>query len=191
MTERTSLEIPLLVETSIEGMQIYCGMDDDLAGQLVKKSRQKVIKAATPKDASMRFKDRESLEQWLANGRDVYSLYDREDLAGVVWYGEKEFPLHVTKGHLPWHTFAIRMYNQYRGKGFAEPFMRDSLKDYLINLGGRGQLEDFHGLWLSTRGDNEAARGLYAKFGYQETAFANQELIMVLSESKIRGILGA
>jgi GNAT superfamily N-acetyltransferase len=182
---------PQLVESSIPRKQLYRGLDESLAQQLIAKSRQDHILEATPNDATSRFLNIESLNSWQSQGREVYALTGGTRLAGVVWYGEKPMPVDIGTPRLPNHTFAIRIYKPYVGKGLAEPLMRDSLKDYLHLIAERGQAEDFKGIWLSTKRDNENARHLYKNFGYKEVVFSGEEVIMVLPQQRMVEILGA
>jgi ribosomal protein S18 acetylase RimI-like enzyme len=193
MTEKYPRAEPRLVESNIPRKRIYHGLDDNLSGQLISKSRHAGIFESTPKDALERFNNPDMLAAWLSQGRDVYALTSGTRLAGVAWYGEKPLPIQtetIDESSLPHHTFAIRIYQPYQGKGLAEPLMRDSLKDYIGELDSCGQVEGFKGLWLSTRHDNIPARQLYNKFGYKDVAFSQGEVIMVLPPPKIVEALG-
>lgn len=185
-------ESPLrLVEAGLDGFEIFHGLDDNLKRQLIRKSRQKRMLCDVPKDAQGRFKNRDSLEQWLSKGREVYPLVTREDLAGIIWYGEKPIPIDFSRAALPHHTFAIRLYERYRAKGLATRFMDTTLRDYQGTLESTDQLTTFRGLWLSSGVNNIDARGLYQRYGYKEVVFSEGEVIMLLPNEKIAERLGA
>jgi|GEM_PF-426296 len=106
-----------------------------------------------------------SYEAWYAKERYPFALMKGSELAGLIWFGPKEFPSVV--GHTapettkPWHTFAIRTYMPYRGKRLAFPFSHFVFRmfDYL-----------FPGspVWLDTDKENAGAVKLYTKLGFKE-----------------------
>jgi len=89
----------LTVFEPVEGLKplitgIATGVDPELEKQLVEKSRQPNILKYTPKDAAQRFSDQDALERWRAGGREIHWLLGPgNDLAGIIWYGQKPFPL--------------------------------------------------------------------------------------------------
>jgi ribosomal protein S18 acetylase RimI-like enzyme len=198
MTERIAQPSVREVMTRIPRFRIEHGLRPELVGQLVKKSKQETILRTCPGDAAERFSDASAVERWLQKGREVYALTPNKNLAGVIWYGEKKFPLQVPGdgSSLPRHTFAIRLYDNYRGRGLAKPFMQDTLKDYMETLYYQGLTDTVNGLWLGVDVDNEPAKKLYSDFGYMRVGTIDRgginEDIMVLSNPKItEKILGA
>lgn len=174
------------------------GLDDNFARQLVRNSYQEHILEWTPRDAAERFTDKEALGHWVGGNRDVYVLTPGQRLAAMTWYEEKPFPMSISPTSLaraPHHTFGIRVYEGYLGKGLAYPLMTESLIDYVDLLDSRDELNAFRGLWLSVRQDNEPARRTYQRFGYNEIGFTQSEvgnrLIMVLSLEEIVRKMGA
>lgn len=163
------------------------GDSDKLQKQLIAKSQQPAILKYTPKDATSRFKDKSSLNNWLKKGREIFWLIGQnDDLAGIVWYGKSKYPLGTSQPGEPDETFAIRIYEGYSGHGLAVPFMKLSLKT-LMELRQNTGFET-NGLWLQTDIDNPAAVAVYTKFGYQEVARDDKRITMVLTKDKIREI---
>jgi hypothetical protein len=146
---------------------IATGRDADLEKQLVIKSRQPHIMSHTPNDAKNRFSSLDAFEKWLSNGREVYWLLGASsDLAGIIWYGKRTFPINMTLGEIPTETFAIRLYNGYVGRGLAVPFIKQSLRLSAQNKHTQGLAAS--GVWLETDIDNAAAQKTYLAIGFQE-----------------------
>ena len=120
----------------------------------------------------------------------MYLLTHDDDLAGTIWYGQKEFPNREFGEQTANHTFAIRIYEGYLHQGLARPFMDRTLKHYLQTFIETPRLDQFNGLWLSMDYKNTAG-ALYLTYGYEIVGQANGRLFMVLSEGKIRDIAGA
>lgn len=119
-----------------------------------------------------RFKNRDSFDKWLLEGRDIYSLVDESDnLLGLIWFSQKNLPaaeyiedLDKTEYQI---TFAIRMYQQARGKGLAGKFMDDVFKNYLK--------ENTDKIWLITSVENTPAVKLYENFGFKTVTKPDKE----------------
>lgn len=167
---------------------IATGWNMELERQLVEKSRQENILLHTPKDAAERFKDHESVEKWLAKGREVHWLLGKDnDLAGIIWYGPAEPPHPIdTKGVTP-ETFAIQIYDGYVGNGLARPFMLQSLRVLVQERKAAGRPVPF--IWLETDIDNIPAVTSYTKFGYEEVSRDDKRILMVLSPERIVNII--
>jgi GNAT superfamily N-acetyltransferase len=193
MNERVALYTQSPETLGTEPFQIYRGLDQVSASQLIEKSRQPEILVSTPKDASERFKDFDALDNWLTQKRQIYTLLDKQrgDLGGIIWYGSKPFPEGKAGYQAAQHTFAIRLYEGYTGQGLALPFMRSTLSDYVTSVVQSGRAADFHGIWLSTHRRNKKAQTLYQRFGYEAIGSDNSDVFMVLSPEKIRETLGA
>ena len=103
---------------------------------------------------------------WYAKERYPFTLLDSEGaLAGIIWFGPKEFP-ELVSGEVPgvqkpWDTFAIRMYEPYRGKRLALPFSQSVFEAY-------AKMRPDHAVWLDTQNENEGAIRLYKKLGFVE-----------------------
>ena len=173
-----------------EGFVIGCGYNDDLVDRLIAKSRQEHIVEHCPRDSAERFVSRESFNEWHEKdgGRAPYFLMDASgDLAGLVWYGRSEMDEsdapHLPPELMPNHTFAIRIYSGFQGRGLAEDFIKKSMRDYLEHLAGSSQFDDFNGFHLETDRDNAEAIRLYEAIGYQslEPAEDSERIIMILS----------
>ena len=125
-----------------------------------------------------RFKNRKSVDKWLAKGRIIYSLVDSEDnMLGIIWFGQKDLPAENYIENFDKNqyqtTFAIRMYGAARGKGLAKKFMADCFKNYLTENNGS--------IWLLTAIDNIPALKLYQSFGFKTVTKVDQEgkIIMI------------
>jgi GNAT superfamily N-acetyltransferase len=113
---------------------------------------------------------------------------NRGDLGGVVWYGREEPPDYLSDATAANHTFAIRLYEGYHGKGLGRPFMKTTLESYINGLTAL-ERSDVGGIWLETCDDNEAALALYEKFGFEVVGNDKERVGMVLSPESIREIL--
>ncbi len=167
---------------------VATGADDSLERQLFQKSKQPNILKYTPKDAAKRFGDKEMFDTWKAGGRELYWLLgEKNDLAGIIWYGVKAFPLKTELPEPPSETFAIRLYDGYSGHGLAVPAMKQTLALHAkaAQTGGK----PIAGIWLETDTDNPAALAVYTKLGYQEVHRDTERVTMVLPASEIRRII--
>lgn len=164
---------------------IATGEDRNLVRQLIEKSCQSGIVCYTPNDKARRFKDEASFKKWKAGGREMHWLLgEKDDLAGILWYGRKDFPLHDLKlPETPEETLAIRLYDGYTGHGLARPAMRQSLVIHVEAKKKRG--EPITGLWLQTDVDNKAALAVYGKFGYHEVFRDGTRVTMILPAGEV------
>lgn len=167
---------------------IATGNTTGLVKQLIEKSCQPNMLKHTPKDAAKRFGDKKMFDAWKA-GRRIYWLIGKgDDLAGIIWYGKKQFPLGGdVLSETPGETFAIRIYDGYSGHGLAVPAMRQTLKLYARSKKERG--EPVTGIWLETDVGNPAALAVYKKFGYREVARDDKRVTMVLDSSDVKGYM--
>lgn len=156
----------------------------ELIQQLIDKSKQSNIVKYTPKDSTERFASTDHFQKWLQKGRTVHWLVGpNDDLAGIIWYGEANFPHEVKYSPAPKLTFAIRLYDGYQGHGIAAPFMKQSLSIYNDQL--KQQDIALDGIWLQTDIDNGAAIHVYEKLGYKEIGRDDKRVTMVLDKKSI------
>jgi GNAT superfamily N-acetyltransferase len=167
---RATAEEPELIGALVgTELDIRRGCNAHYGIQLVQKSKQEAIVRHTPADSQDRFKDPEAFQRWVEKDRYIHLLTSAEgDLCGIIWYGREAMPLAEDVSTAPNYFFAIRLYDGYRGKGLAKPFMRASLNDLAAWLDDEGKLESCRGVWLETSADNSAAMAIYPAFGYQE-----------------------
>jgi GNAT superfamily N-acetyltransferase len=157
---------------------IATGRDADLERQLIQKSHQPHILEHTPNDAAKRFTSAEALTEWLQNDRRIYWLVGpKHDLAGIVWFGPKEFPLDMQLPVKPTDTFAIRLYEGYTGKGLANPFLAQAFELEAEWAKGRGELPPI--VWGETDADNPAALSTYLKNGFQRIHQQGKRITLV------------
>lgn len=149
------------------GFQVYRGWSDELAGELVELSRQPHILEDTPGDADRRFRDQTAAKLWHDQGRrSVYTLRG-DSAAGLIWYDVR--PRVDVEAD---YTFAVRMYEEARGKKLAHGFMMAAHVDFAERKGNPS-------VWLDVAKGNPAARHLYDKFGYQPTHDEDDRTVMV------------
>lgn len=164
---------------------IGIGRDAALEQQLVTKSRQPHILKFTPNDAGSRFKDLATLEQrWNSQKREyVWLIGPENDLAGIIWFGPKPFPLDLKLPEHPTDTFAIRLYENYLGKGLAKPFLEQalSIEHHRRLQQGEAPLS----IWGETDTTNPAAIATYDKIGFRHVDTTPDRVTMVLPSATI------
>ncbi len=156
MENITRIENTLSVPLDAEGFSAYRGWSENLAEQLVTRSREPEMLRRVPRDALQRFRDVDSAHEWYRkNKRIVYALAHEAILGGVVWFSSAPRAENNAS-----HTFAIRMYESSRERGMAGPFMSAALVDF-ENLD-----EGMQNIWLETDNDNLPALKLYKQQGF-------------------------
>lgn len=138
--------------------------------QLIEKSNQPhILEFEGEEDARGRFASRDAYKKWTsAKKRIIYLLKDKEDVAGIIWFGERLNP-HIDPKYSI--TFGIRLYEGYVGKGLSKPFMIASHKDISRYYPGQR-------IWLDFKTDNTAARRAYESFGYEYIGSEGERQIM-------------
>ncbi len=139
--------------------------------QIIHKSRQPhVMEFEGDEDADGRFKDSVAYKEWAKKDRSIYLLInpDRNDLAGIIWFGKRQNPNIDKKYTL---TFGIRLYEDYLGKGLSKPLMKASHGDI------KNVLPDQY-IWLDYDKNNFIAGKSYRSFGYEELARTEDRVIM-------------
>jgi GNAT superfamily N-acetyltransferase len=145
------------------------GWHDQLAEELVERSKEEEIRRWTKDDAERRFPDTEAARHWYEeHEHTVYALGKTAALDGVVWFSRRERPeLNAD------YTLAIRMYEGARGRGLAGALLKTALKDF-------GQFKQYEGaIWLGTDDDNVHARRLYEHHGFTVVGQEEARTIMV------------
>lgn len=126
----------------------------------------------------VRFKDRPSFNNWLQQGKIIYTLIDKSNnLLGIIWFSQKNPPIKIDANF----TFAIRIYGPARGQGLSLDFMKTAFTDLLQSNSN----PKISGFWLETHHQNSAAIHLYQKFGFKIVSPVNNNLLMVWSPDKI------
>jgi len=121
-----------------------------------------------------RFFDRQSFNQWLEQGKIIYTLTDNsKNLLGIVWFSQKEAPV-KTKANF---TFAIRIYGPARGQGLSYDFMKITFDDLVNRSSDKSKIVGF---WLETSVDNIPAIKTYEKFGFQKISQKDNRIVMIL-----------
>ena len=167
------------------------GFNAHYANQIIEKSKEPHILRWTPRDADERFTDLETLTKYFED-REPHLLLDieKDEVGGAIWYGRKDPPIDVPPP-VPVHTFAIRLYEGYAGRGLMKDFMRLSFSEFIGTRYFSAELPEFNGIWLGVDKDNHKAIRNYLKFGYETVGSYDDgaRLVMVLSEAKVLGII--
>ncbi len=135
-----------------------------------------------------RFASRADFDAWRKETAVFYTLVDDKDnLMGIIWFEpvtlkyegkiERKNPEHYGI------TFAIRLYQEARGKGLSEPFTKVALEDFKKT---REYLDNpNNGIWLGTFPENIPAKKSYLRSGFKEVFVRadGKRLIMILKDS--------
>jgi ribosomal protein S18 acetylase RimI-like enzyme len=152
-----------------EGLTLYRGWNDDVARQLVERSKEPEIKKFTHRDVSERFVDAQSADNWYrAKDHVVYALFQGDDLAGVAWFARTERPELGAD-----YTFAIRMYESQRGRGLAGALIESAHADLAAYKNYPGAF------WLESDQSNERAVHFYQKHAYHPLGVKDGRVLMV------------
>jgi uncharacterized cofD-like protein len=181
MTERIQETSGLAVwdvdrsEEAGDGIMVLRGLNEALRHQLVTQSAQETIMRFTPRDAAERFTGTDAVQ---AREQDslFYPLVERQgselSLAGLVWFSPR--PRADAN-----YTFAIRLYEGYYRRGFAEGLSNAAIDDF------SRLYPNERSLWLATDTSNLAARHLYEKTGWQSIIRGDtREIMTKLIEAK-------
>lgn len=155
------------------GLHVICSLASKLPNELrikiIEKSRQlHIMKFEADEDAGGRFKDLQSFEKWAKKKRVLYLLMDNDELAGIIWFGERTNSKIDARYKL---TFGIRLYEGYVGKGLSKPLMKVGHQDI------KNYFESRH-IWLDLDEKNVAAERAYISYGYKEIIRADGRIIM-------------
>lgn len=131
-----------------------------------------------------RFAGRKAFDEWFSQGRIVYTLVDRKNnLLGIAWFGEKTLPEEKFSEPIDTEnygiTFAIRIYEEARGKSLAKKFMTEAFLRFFETENYRKIKKN--GIWLQTSIDNIPALKTYLGFGFRQVSppDKNNKIIMV------------
>jgi ribosomal protein S18 acetylase RimI-like enzyme len=157
-------------------LRIFVGRNPDFEDQIIKKSTEPHILEHTPKDAEVRFANKQVINAWFEKKPETHWLVSTSgDIAGIIWYRQQTIPDTARQAG---ETFAIRLYTGYQGKGLARPFMEQSLQ---IHVNGNDRVLP---IWLQTDTDNTPALTAYEKFGYEKINEKDGRITMILSVAK-------
>jgi ribosomal protein S18 acetylase RimI-like enzyme len=151
------------------GFDVREGWSDEVAEGLVAGAREDEMRRWVPRDLAERFSDTDAANEWYErNHKRIYALAQRATLTGVIWYSPNSRPDLGAD-----YTFAIRMYEQARGRGLARAFMVAAQRDFAA-------VERYEGaIWLETDADNTHARRLYEQSGYTLVSEQSDRVTMV------------
>lgn len=127
-----------------------------------------------------RFADHDAFEKWLQKGRSIYTLLSKStsQFAGIVWFGPEPMPVtpQIFSSVDPSNfgaTFAIRLYDEARGKGLALPFMKETFSHFM-NTVRYAELSSPN-FWLETSSGNTSAITTYTHFGFSLAAAPDEQ----------------
>jgi ribosomal protein S18 acetylase RimI-like enzyme len=159
------------------GLQVYAGWNDEIADQLIERSKEEEIRRFTGRDAAERFVDRQTATEWYNDkGHVVYALGQGAALAGIIWFAYTPKP-----GLDADYTFAIRMYESQRGRGLAGAFLEAALTDFASRARYEGNF------WLEADESNGRAVHFYEKHGYEKIETKDGRVLMVRKGDKQGG----
>jgi RimJ/RimL family protein N-acetyltransferase len=144
---------------------IKSGISKNQINQLIEYSRSDPSIIEFTSDP-VRFKNKESFNNWYQQGRTIYTLIDKQNnLLGIIWFGQKTLP------DLPEYnyTFAIRIYDRARGQGLSYQFMKFTFNDLF------SKEKQITGFWLETSANNIAAIKTYKKFGFKPIDYSDDQ----------------
>ncbi|MDX1766321.1 MAG: GNAT family N-acetyltransferase [Candidatus Saccharimonadales bacterium] len=118
-----------------------------------------LIAEETPRDPDERFITRQSAISYLSSRPHYTLVSENGGFAGLIWFGAQEW--HTDVAESPNYTFAIRIYGDARGNGYAPEFVNQALLYFIFD-------KDPNGVWLEYNTDNTAARHLYDKTHWVE-----------------------
>ena len=122
---------------------------------------------------------RSKFNQWLTTNPIPYTLTPKDSpnvLSGFIWFVQMDLPEEIasqTDQQTNW-TFAVRLYENARGKRLSYPFMDQAFKEFW-------QENPDEIIWLSTGKDNAIAKKIYEKFGFQKIADTEDRSYYLLS----------
>lgn len=157
---------PTLTE---KGLVLQEGWNEAVAEAVINGSKEEAILRFTPNDALRRFTDHDAAYTWALDSqknRRIYTLAN-EAIGGLIWFSQESY------GDAT-YTFAIRLYDCFRGQGLASVFLQATHRDFAT-------LTDNPKIWLSTDTDNAVALGLYENNGYITVAEADGRVHMIRS----------
>ncbi len=156
-----------------KGLQLYRlnELTEDQARKMVEASTEPEMLERVPEDHERRFPDVEHALRWYKeNDRIVYALGGRAALAGFAWFTEKPFPRSDITAD---HSYAIRLYEEARGKGLGKVVMAATHVDFRRASHYEGPT------WLSVDDTNTHAKRLYDKFGYTALESVGDRTLML------------
>jgi ribosomal protein S18 acetylase RimI-like enzyme len=171
-------------------LTLKTGITPNQVNQLIEYSNndEAVIKNTTD---SERFQNFESFTNWHQNNVTIYTLQDSlENLLGIIWLQSKPLPKTNLKPEFQNldtnyynHTFAIRLYNQARGKKLAKNLILTCIKDYIQTPTYKNSKKK--GIWLQTSADNQPAINAYKSIFTQvsqtpEHNNSDKKIVMIL-----------
>ncbi len=162
-----------------QGWVVSPGISDSQILELISLSQTDELVKKHTSDLE-RFKNFEDIKAWSAK-RAVYTLKSNDSqLLGLIWFSQEDIPQALFTEDFDrsgfTRTFAIRMYGQARGGGYALKFMENCFRDFWEKSGTE------EGIWLEVSNDNYAALKLYRNFGFRQISIPgeNSKILMIL-----------
>jgi len=171
-----------------ETFRVYEGITDSQIDQLISYTQSDPLVSKFTSDRK-RFLNRDMFTVWREKKRSIYTLADQNGtLAGIMWFGRKEISPSVVV-HIPRKsadygiTFAIRLYQNARGKHLAGKFMRFVFQAFKQTA--TYQTIPHNGIWVKTSVDNLPAVCAYRSLGFKEVSIPDEKekIVMILEET--------
>ncbi len=166
-------------------LKITQGITSAQIQELIKFSNTDELILKTTND-SVRFKNEKAVKDWMKKDRKIFTLTNStEKLLGIIWFGIEALPRNkiFTEKVNPENyvfTFAIRLYDEARGKGNAGPFLNEGMKRFKKTV--EFKTSKSKGFWLETFLKNERAIKTYSSFGFKKISNedGNGKILMIL-----------
>jgi RimJ/RimL family protein N-acetyltransferase len=143
-----------------------------------------------------RFKNKESVAEWMKKGRTIYTLENNEKLLGIFWFGKsqmKQVDIGIDINQYQ-YTFAGRLYGDIRGKGLFKEILTSVFKIFIESL-----YYDGTGFWGESR--NPAMLKVCEKIGFRQVgnvkidtsvksnSYENPQVLFVVNDNDIRNYI--
>lgn len=166
-----------------ESYRIKQGFTDAQINQLIDYSKSDPELKKFTSDPQ-RFATRDGFDKFSTHILAYFTLVDDSDnLMGLIWFDDFAMPKHVIPTDAKerrdpstgaWDdnyedygiSFAIRVYEDVRGKGLAVPFTKKALEDFLKTKDYKQKTNN--GIWLAVSPDNYPAISTYEKSGFKK-----------------------
>lgn len=165
-------------ELYLGGYRLLGGLSVHFMQEIMDKSREPLMLSSVPEDYSRRFTNESAFNRWLRPQSGAKKLYILSDhmaaLGGLIWFSTKRQAPRLCRrelpsGREPATTFAIRLYEGFRGAKLGEATLSRVFAQAAHEDLGRAnrRREVSSGTWLRVNHHNNSAISLYESIGYR------------------------